>query len=391
MLVVIAFLAFVSLGLPDGVLGVAWPSVRRSFGLPLSALGTLLAAAMSGYLVSTFGSGAVVARLGVGRVLLASSAVTTAASVTYSAAPAWPVMVAGGVLTGLGAGAIDAAINAYAATRFAPRTISWLHASYGVGAMGGPLIMTAALTSGSGWRGGYAVIAVLLGAMTACFAATVRLWTLPAATGAPPGSDGDAAPPGLLATLRRPVVWTNVALFFLYTGLELTAGQWSYSLLTEGRGLSPAMAGSWVSAYWASLAAGRVLVGVAAAHLSTLAMLRIGMLGAPVGGLLLYADAGAAVSLLAMVTIGLSLAGIFPLMIAETPARLGKDATGHAVGLQVGAAYLGTAIVPGMAGILASRWGLETTPPFIVACALALLTLHEAAVRRARRPAAGAR
>src|SRR5262245_42438253 len=307
MLVAGAFLAFVRLGLPDGVVGVAWPSVRRSFDRPLSQLGVLLTAAMSGYLVSSFASGAVVARLGVGRVLLLSSAVTTAASLTYAAAPAWPVMVGGGVLTGLGAGAIDAAVNAFAATRFPPRTISWLHASYGLGAMAGPLIMTAAVMSDPGWRGGYVVIAALLAGMTVCFAATLRLWALAAGDGS---SRAAARASGLVGTLRRPVVWANVALFFLYTGIEVTAGQWSFSLLTEGRGLTTAMAGTWVSVYWASLSVGRVLVGALAGRLASLTLLRLGMLGAPVGGLLLSADAGPTVSLLAMVTLGLSLAGI---------------------------------------------------------------------------------
>ena len=388
MLLVVAFLAFVSLGLPDGVLGVAWPSVRRSFDLPLSQLGWLLAAAMSGYLASSFASGALVARLGLGRVLLASSAVTASAALTYAAAPAWPVMIAGGVLTGLGAGAIDAAMNAYAATCLPPRTISWLHASYGVGAMAGPLIMTAAVTSGPGWRGGYAVIAALLAGMTVCFGATRRLWTLPAHAGPP---RAPATAPGLVATLRRPMVWASVALFFLYTGIEVTAGQWSYSLLTEGRGVTAAMAGTWVSVYWASLAAGRILIGAVAGRLSTLTMLRLGMLGAPVGGLILCADAGPAVSLLAMVTLGLSLAGIFPLMIAETPARLGGDATTHAVGFQVAAAYLGTAVIPGVGGVLAGRWGFGTTAPFIVACAVVLLALHDATVRFGRRREAALR
>src|SRR5262245_42658285 len=138
----IAFVAFVSLGLPDGVLGVAWPSMRRSFDLPLSALGALLAAAMAGYLASSFGSGVVVARLGVGSLLAWSSATMVASSLAYAMAPAWSVVVAGGVLAGLGAGAIDAGINAYAAARFPPRLVNWLHACYGVGAMLGPLVMT---------------------------------------------------------------------------------------------------------------------------------------------------------------------------------------------------------------------------------------------------------
>ena len=178
MLLAIALLAFVSLGLPDGVLGVAWPSIRRSFGLPPGQLGSLLASAMVGYLVSSFSSGALVARLGVGRVLLWSSVLMAVNAFTCALAPAWSVMVAAGLLAGLGAGAIDAGINAFAAARFSPRLVSWLHACYGVGAMLGPLLMTAVLTSGLGWRWGYAVIGVLLAAMAGSFLVTISLWTM---------------------------------------------------------------------------------------------------------------------------------------------------------------------------------------------------------------------
>src|SRR5262245_42399715 len=208
MLVPIAFLAFVSLGLPDGVLGVAWPSIRRAFGLPISQLGVLLSAAMSGYLLSSFGSGAVVARIGIGRVLLACSGLTAVSTATYALAPAWPGMIAAGGAAGLGAGGIDAAINAFAAVRFSPRVVTWLHASYGVGAMAGPLVMSAALTSGFGWRWGYGLIACALAAMALCFAATAKLWQ------AAPSAGATAAhsPVGALATLRRRLVLMGAGL-----------------------------------------------------------------------------------------------------------------------------------------------------------------------------------
>jgi hypothetical protein len=172
MLLAIALAAFVSLGLPDAVLGVAWPSIRRTFSLPADQLGTLLASAMAGYLVSSFSSGAVVARLGVGWLLFWSSALMVVNSLAYALAPTWGVMVAASVLAGLGAGAIDAGINAFAAARFSPRRVSWLHASYGVGATLGPLLMTVvARLPGDGperlervsWLGACRVVWIALG------------------------------------------------------------------------------------------------------------------------------------------------------------------------------------------------------------------------------------
>jgi fucose permease len=303
-------------------------------------------------------------------------------------------MVVAGVLGGLGAGAIDAAINAHAAVAFSPRVVTWLHACYGVGATVGPLLMTVAVTGPLGWRGGYGAIALILAAMTACFAATVHLWSRPALPAAPavasaaeigavePGAgEPGGGSSGLVGTLRRPATWAGIALFFLYTGLEVSAGQWAYSLLTESRGTTEAMAGAWVSAYWGSLTVGRIAVGGLATRLPAVALLRLGMLAAPVAGTLLWLAHGPLGSLLALVLLGLSFAGVFPLLIAETPARLGIAATRHAVGFQVAGACLGVAVLPGAVGVLAAHAGLEVTGPAIAVGALALLGLHEAVLR----------
>jgi fucose permease len=383
MLLAIALVAFVSLGLPDGVLGVAWPSIRRSFGLPPDQLGALLASAMAGYLASSFSSGAVVARLGVGRLLFWSSALMVANSLAYALAPAWGVLVAAGVLAGLGAGAIDAGINAFAAARFSARLVNWLHASYGVGAMLGPLLMTGVLTSDLGWRWGYAVIGLVLAAIAVSFLLTIRLWDMDRPE---PNSVTDVREPaaGLFDTLALPRAWLNIALFFVYTGLEVSAGQWSYSLFTEARGLAPGVAGIWVAVYWAGLTAGRVVSGVVASRLPGEALLRLGTLGGMIGALLIWWDPGMGSGFLGLAALGFALAPIFPTLIAETPKRLGPSHTASAIGFQVAAAYLGTAAIPGLTGVLASHAGLAVIGPCLFGTAAALFFLQEAA--RHRRP-----
>jgi fucose permease len=381
---VIAFVAFASLGVPDGVLGVAWPSICRAFDLPVSQLGALLAAAMVGYLASSFGSGWLVARIGVGRLLAGSSALMVASSLGYALAPAWPVMVLSGVLAGLGAGAIDAGINGFAAARFPPRLVNWLHASYGVGAMLGPLLMTGILGAGLSWRWGYGAVGALLAALAVCFALTRDSWRAgePAA-GAAARREG-APPAGTLETLRRPAVWLNVALFFVYTGLETTAGQWTYSLFTISRGVEPALAGAAVALYWGGLTAGRLVAGAATRRFAVPALLRAATLGAPAAALLIWLDPGWRLGALGLALVGFCLAPIFPLLIAETPRRLGPRYATQAIGFQIAAAYLGAAAIPGLAGVLAHRLGLEVIGPFLVAVAVALRLLHG----RAERPAA---
>ena len=375
----LAFLAFVSLGLPDGVLGVAWPSLRRSFDRPIDQLGLILLAIMAGYLASSFSAGAVLEHLGVGRLLVASSLLVAVSAAAWAATPWWVPILGGAFVSGLGAGAIDAGINAFAAARFTPRVITWLHACWGLGAMLGPLVMTAAVTAGPGWRWGYVLLAATLLAMAACFRLTLGLWQLPAAEGVPPAR-GVAA--SLREALREPPVRANALLFFLYTGAEASAGQWAFSLLTESRGMATAGAGLAASAYWGSIFAGRLAFGAMAHHVAPSTLLRLGMAGAPVAALvvsLTRSGAGGAVGLFAL---GLLLAPIFPLLIAETPARVGERHAAHAIGFQISAATLGAGTLPAAAGLLARHAGLESLGPFLLAAAALLLLLHERAGRR---------
>lgn len=380
LLVFVAFVTFVSLGLPDGVLGVAWPSIRQTFDLSLSRLGELLATSMVGYLLSSALSGPVVRRVGVGVMVLGSSVLVALSLAGYAAAPRFEVMVACGLLAGLGAGAVDAGINAYAAEQFPPRIVTWLHASYGVGATLGPLIMTAVLSASLPWRWGYALIGVAITILAVLFAVTRRLWAVH-------GPDGDEPAPALALasarqTLRLPLTWAHIALFFVYTGIEVAAGQWLYSLLTESRGVAHVTAGTTVSLYWGGLTAGRVAFGLAAGRFRATSILRLAMITAPAASILIALGGYTPVTAAAVGLLGFALAPIFPLLIAETPGRLGRDHATHAIGFQVSAACLGGAAVPSAAGVLAKRYGLEVLGALLVGGSLGLLVLHELTLRR---------
>jgi fucose permease len=377
LLLSIALLAFVSLGLPDGVLGVSWPSIRQSFALPLSQLGSLLATAMTGYLLASFLSGTTVRRLGVGGLLLGSSLLVVISLLGYSLAPSWAFMVALGFFTGLGAGAIDAGINAWAAQNLSPAWITWLHASYGVGAALGPMAMTAAITAGAGWRGGYAVIGIALAGMSLLFLLTLPAWGRPRAHDA---SDPISSPWG---ALLQPGVGLNAMLFFLYVGIEVAAGQWAFSLLTESRGWAIQTAGFVVAGYWAGLTVGRMVFGILAQHMDIVRLLRAGMAGAIVCAAGFWLAPAGALDAIALCALAFCLAPVFPLLMADTPRRVGAAAASHAVGFQVAATYVGAAALPGLAGVLARHLGLEVIGPFLLVMTCALIPLHELAVRRA--------
>jgi fucose permease len=309
--------------------------------------------------------------MGVGRLLAASAAATAGSAVAYAIAPAWGVVVVASIVAGLGAGAIDAGINAFAAVRFSPRLTTWLHASYGVGAALGPLLTGAVLGAGRSWRIAYAVIGLALAAMAVAFAATASRWTSPE-----PSVPGHAASAPITETLQQTSVWLNVSLFFLYAGLEVGVGQWAYSWMVEGRSIAPGVAAAWVAAYWASLTVGRALLGGLTTRLPVRTLLRASLGVIPLGVLVLWCAIGPGGGALGLIVLGLALAPVFPLLISATPGRVGRAHAIHAIGFQVGAFHLGTAALPGLAGVLARHAGLEVLGPFLLTTALALGLLY---------------
>ena len=381
-LIGLAFIAFVSLGLPDGVLGVAWASIRTNFGQSLGAIGQLLGAGMLGYLASSFFGGQLVRHLGVGKVLSFSSVLAAAAMAGYTLAPRWEVMVGIAVLGGLGAGAIDAGVNAFAAARFSPRIVNWLHASWGVGASIGPLLMTFLLARELGWRPGYQILAGVMALLSLLFLLTLRWWEM---GGSSHGATHEASA-SVGEALRRPAVWAQLAIFFVYSGIESTAGQLLFTLLTESRGVGVTVAGTAVGAYWASLTAGRIVFGQLATRISRTNVLRIGMTLAPIAAALLWANVSDVVSFGAAALLGFSLAPIFPTLISATPDRVGAYYSAQSVGFQIAVASIGIAMFPGVVGTMARRAGLETICVYLLVASLALVLLHETVVRtRARR------
>lgn len=386
--ILLAYAAFIALGMPDGLLGIAWPSMRADFGVPLDALGLLLIGSVTGYMTSSFLSGPLTARIGVGHLLAASCALTGVALVGYTLVPAWWMMVLLGVMAGLGAGAIDAGLNTYAAAHFAPGLVQWLHASYGIGITLGPIIITTALAVTDSWRVGYRVVAAFQLLMSIAFLLTLSWWEERA-------EDPAAGPREKRLTeyktpmreaLRRPRVWLSVSLFFLYVGAEVSLGTWAYSLLTESRGVSPSMAGFWTGSYWAMFTIGRILAGLYADRLGVDTLVQGGVGLAFLGGLLLWWNPSQWANLAAVALVGLAIAPIFPALISGTSQRVGAYLAANTIGMQMAVTGLGGSLIPSFIGILARRTSLEVVPICITLLFLALFGLYRLAMAvRARR------
>ena len=381
-LVLLAYIAFIALGMPDGLLGVAWPSIRTGFMLPVDAVGLLITAAVAGYLTSSFLSGPLIARFNVGNVLAVSCAMTGAGLIGYTLVPAWWMMVLLGVVAGLGAGAIDAGLNTYVAANFGEGMMQWLHACYGIGVTLGPIIMTTALSTQNSWRLGYQVVGVFQLAMAVCFALTLKLWNQKeAVTGSEaPKRLTDYKTP-LVKTLVQPRVWLSVALFFLYVGSEVTVGTWAYTLLTESRGIRPESAGLLVSSYWAAFTVGRILAGLYAKRVGVNRLVTGGLMVAMLGAVLLWWNPVKAANLISIPLIGLAIAPIFPALISGTSRRVGAHNAANTIGMQMAASGLGTAVIPSLVGVLARRASLEFIPVCLVVLYTVLLGLYGLAVK----------
>ncbi len=362
-LVLLAYIAFIALGMPDGLLGVGWPSIRSSFALPLDALGMLLFASMTGYLTSSFCSGMLVSRLGVGKILALSCALTGAGLIGYTLVPAWWMMVALGIVAGLGAGAIDAGLNTYMAANFGEGLMQWLHASYGVGITLGPIIMTVAINSLNSWRIGYDTVGLVQITLAACFVLTLSLWKKkdhPASADAAPKLTDYKTP--FLETLRQPGVWVSFFLFLLYTGSEVSLGTWAYTLLTESRGILPKIAGFWAGSYWATFTIGRILAGLFTKRIGVNTLIHASLAGALIGCAMLWWNPSNAVSLAGVGLIGFAIAPIFPGLVSGTSQRVSPRFAANTIGIQMGAAGLGGASLPGLIGVLAKNISLEVVP-----------------------------
>lgn len=377
LLIGLAYLSFVSLGLPDGLNGVALPSIRCYFNLPVDAVGWLLVMFTAGYLVSSFSSGRLLSLMSIGTLLALSCIATGVSLAGYALAPAWWVMVAFGILAGLGAGSIDAGLNSFAATRFSPRMVNWLHACYGVGAATGPAIMINVLSRNEPWQRGYMIVGGWQLMLAFCFALTRKWWpaTAPAAS-IGPASIGVARVSNL-RTLRLPVVRLSIAVFFVYTGIEAAAGTWAYTLFTESRAVSPVTAGIWVSIFWGGLTVGRVISGLVVEFVSVHRLLRVCIAGIAAGAGLIWIGGSSFLSFAGLGLMGLASAPVFPSLISATPARLGEVHTANAVGFQIAAAVLGQSLLPSLVGILAGHLGLEVIGSTLFVASCLLLVLFE--------------
>ncbi len=372
LLLVVIYAGFVSLGLPDGTLGVAWPQAYPELSLPVGVAGTLMTVITSLAAFSGFVSGRVIARFQTGPVVLASCLLTGCALVALSEAQGLLWLYGAGIPLGLGAGAVDAGLNGFVARHYSGRHMNWLHACWGVGATCGPLVMGWAIATGHGWRGGYATLGVMQLALAAIFLATLSRW---ASAPEPIGpSEGDAktttARP-LRHTARSLVGWLSPAIFAVYVAAEMTIGVWAGTTLVVARGYTADIAALGTAVYFGAITVGRITTGFVVAHWGNRRCVQVGAGLALVGAVGFAVPSMIPVSLGSLALMGLGFAPIYPCLMHEVPQRFVPEAVQTVIGRQSGGAYVGAAFVPAAAGALAS-WSLAAIP-WLVAGVVAVL------------------
>ena len=376
LLLPVIYLAFISLGLPDALLGSAWPSMYTELGASLSWAGIVSMIISVGTIVSALCSERLNLRLGTGGVTFLSVLLTAVALLGFSLSTSFWQLCLWAVPYGLGAGSVDAALNNYVALHYESRHMSWLHCMWGVGASIGPVIMGRALAGGT-WQGGYRTIALLQFALTAVLLLSLRLWKRPQAN----VEGADFKPHPIPELLRRPGVPQVLLCFFCYCALEATAGMWAASYCTLVRGIDAETAARWASLFYVGITIGRGVCGFLTMKISDQNMIRLGQALIAAGVVLVLAPLGQGTLSAGLITVGLGCAPIYPSIIHETPVNFGRDVSMSMTGLQMATAYVGSCLMPPLFGLLA-QYVTPTLYPWFLAVILALMFVMAESLHR---------
>ena len=381
LLLAVIYLAFISLGLPDSLLGSAWPVMGPSLGVPLSYAGILTMIASAGTIASSLLSGRLIRRFGTGVLTAVSVGMTAAALLGYSLTGAFWLLCLFSIPYGLGAGAVDAALNHYVALHYSSRHMSWLHAFWGVGVTISPNIMGFALAAGQGWQSGYRTVALLQAGLTALLFLTLPLWDRHVKQ----GETSRARALSIRESLRIPGVPYALIAFFAFCALEATAGLWAGSWLVLHRGVSAETAARFTSLFYLGETAGRFLNGFAANRFGDRKMIRAGILVMMGGAVLLLLPLKSDVPALAgLVVLGFGAAPIYPSIIHSTPENFGRDNAQSLVGIQMASAYMGVTLMPPLFGLIAQHIHIGLYPPYLAAFTAVMLVMTARLNRTAR-------
>lgn len=383
-LLVIIYLSFISLGLPDSILGAAWPSMYPGLQVPVSYAGILSMIIAAGTIVSSLQSDRLTRWLGTGKVTAISVAMTAAALFGFSVSSQFWMLCLWAIPYGLGAGSVDASLNNYVALHYESRHMSWLHCMWGVGATAGPYIMGLVLTGGGTWNLGYRVISGLQVVLTVILIFSLPLWKGRSETVEQNGEEVVAKALSLREVVKIRGVKEILLCFFCYCAVEQTTSLWASSYLTLYKGIPAETAAAFASMFFIGITVGRALSGFVTMKFNDTQMIRLGQGIVGVGILLMLLPFSNACALVGLIVIGLGCAPIYPCVIHSTPAHFGADKSQAIIGIQMASAYVGTCLMPPVFGLIASHISVALLPVYLLVFLVLMVIMHEALNRKVK-------
>lgn len=377
LLLAIIYLAFISLGLPDALLGAAWPSMYPQFDVPVSYAGIISMIIALGTVVSSLQSDRLTKKLGTGKVTALSVLMTAMALFGFATSHSFGMLCLWAIPYGLGAGSVDASLNNYVALHYESRHMSWLHCMWGIGASAGPYIMGYALTAGWGWNSGYYIIAVLQIVLTAILLCSLPLWKQRPAEVLQDGKVQNVKALSIREVLQLAGAREILVCFFCYCALEQTTGLWASSYLTLHKGVSADTAASFASMFYLGITVGRALSGFLTMKLNDVQMIRLGEVIIGIGVLVMLLPFGQSLSLTGLILIGLGCAPVYPCVIHSTPAHFGADKSQAIIGIQMACAYVGTCLMPPVFGLIANHITVALLPVYLLIILVLMVIMHE--------------
>lgn len=379
LLLAIIYISFISLGLPDAMLGSAWPAIYPEFDVPVSCAGIISMIIAVATIFSSLMSDRLTFRFGTGKVTAFSVATTAIALFGFSFSSSFYMLCFWAIPYGLGAGGVDASINNYAALHYSSKHMSWLHCMWGIGASAGPYIMGYVLTGGQSWNMGYRYIGILQIVLTAILFLSLPLWKERSVNTA--GTSTSQKPLTIPETLRIPGAKEILITFFCYCAVEQTAMLWASSYLALSKNVDSETAAFFGSMFCLGITAGRAVNGFLTIKFNDTQLIRLGQTVIGIGILIMFLPLGNVISLIELILIGLGCAPVYPCIIHSTPAHFGEDKSQAVIGIQMAFAYVGTCLMPPLFGLIAENISIALFPVYLLAILLLMVVMHEKMLR----------
>ena len=382
LLLAVIYVSFISLGLPDSLLGSAWPTMYPSLGVPVSYSGIIFMIISIGTILSSLQSDRLTRRLGTGKVTAISVAMTAMALFGFSVSHTFWQLCLWAIPYGLGAGSVDASLNNYVALHYESKHMSWLHCMWGVGAASGPYIMGYVITNGGTWNGGYRCIASIQIVLTAVLIFSLPLWKGRPQAQTASGSVAEAKLLSVKEVLKLHGVKNVLICFFCYCALEQTSGLWASSYLTLYKGVPAETAASFASMFFIGITVGRALNGFLAMKRNDVQVVRMGQILIACGVVIMFLPLGAVVSLAGFVMVGLGCAPVYPCLIHATPTHFGADKSQAIIGIQMAFAYIGNTLMPPLFGLIVEHITVSLLPLYLHVILALMIVMHERLIRK---------